>query len=261
MKKTALSALAAIGLLSAPAMRGQSATAKFEVASIRPCNEDNLARRNGGGPGSFSPGTLNLPCLSVKALIDRAYLAWADGRLHVWPPQLSIEGGPAWINSAHYRIEAKAGGPQSRGVMNGPMLQTLLEDRSRLKVHRETREVAVYALTVGRGGATLQPFRAGSCIKVEFDALPPPPEPGQPESLLCGMSEVTTKGYRLYGTSIAEFATEFSDRLDRPVVDKGSDDALGTGRPLLNVRRGTSRSAEVRVEARSGKGPRRIPGR
>lgn len=220
-KKTALAVVAAVGLLNGPAVRAQSATPKFEVASIKPCEEAGLARSsNGGGARAFSPGRLNLPCLSVMALIDRAYLAWAGGRLRVWPPQLAIEGGPAWINSAHYRIEAKAEGPQSRGAMNGPMLQALLEDRLKLKVHRETREAAVYALTVAKGGARLQPFREGSCIKVEFDALPRPPALGQPEPVLCGMSEVTAKGYRLYGTSIAEFATEFSDRLDRPVIDK-----------------------------------------
>lgn len=219
-KKMALAVVAAVGLLSVPAMRAQSATPKFDVASIKPCEGGDLARSKVGGAASFSPGRLNLPCLSVKALIDRAYLAWAGGRLRVWPPQLAIEGGPAWINSAHYRIEAKAESPQSRGAMNGPMLQALLEDRFKLKVHRETREAAVYALAVAKGGARLQPFREGSCIKVEFDALPRPPAPGQPEPVLCGMSEVTAKGYRLYGTSIAEFATEFSARLDRPVIDK-----------------------------------------
>jgi uncharacterized protein (TIGR03435 family) len=286
MKKMALAVVTAVGLLNARAMRGQSPTPKFEVTSIRPCEEGDLTRRNGGGAATFSPGRLNLPCLSVKALIDRTYLAWAGGRLHVWPPPLAIEGGPAWINSAHYRIEAKAEGPQSRGAMKGPMLQALLEGRFNLRVHRETRETAVYALTVAKGGATLQPFREGSCTKVEFDSLPPPPARGQPEPVLCGMSEVTAKGYMLYRTSIAGFATEFSDRLDRPVIDKtgivglfninldlpeadlypGSrspgDPALspGAGRPLLNVRRSAGCGAEARAEARSGQRSRRIPG-
>jgi len=104
--------------------------------------------------------------------------------------------------------------------MNGPMLQALLEDRFHLKIHREIRESAVYALTVARNGATLQPSLTGSCLKVEFDALPPPPKPGEPEQPWCGMSDVTEKEYALYGTSMADFATEFSNRLDRPVIDK-----------------------------------------
>jgi hypothetical protein len=40
----------------------------------------------------------------------------------------SISGGPAWINSDHYEINAKAEGAQSWGVMNGPMLRMLLEE-------------------------------------------------------------------------------------------------------------------------------------
>jgi uncharacterized protein (TIGR03435 family) len=37
-------------------------------------------------------------------------------------------------------------------MMRGPMLQALLEDRFQVKVHRETRELAVYALTVAKNG-------------------------------------------------------------------------------------------------------------
>jgi uncharacterized protein (TIGR03435 family) len=218
--KTALIVVAAAGLLNAPSARAQSATPKFEVASIKPCEAGDRVRRDGGGSSSFSPGRLNLPCLSVKGLIDRAYAVWTGVRLHVWPLPLAIEGGPHWISSAYYRIEAKAEGPQTRGAMNGPMLEALLEDRFKLRVHRETREAAVYALTVAKGGPTLEPFRQGSCTKVDFDALPPPPKPGQPEPVLCGMSDVTANGYTLNGTTLADFATEFSGRLDRPVIDR-----------------------------------------
>jgi uncharacterized protein (TIGR03435 family) len=158
--------------------------------------------------------------MSVRALIERAYVNWAGGHLHVWPAQTQIAGGPAWINSRRYQIEAKPASPQKRGTMNGPMLQALLEDRFHLKLHRETKEVPVYVLTVDKGGSKLQPFREGSCTRVEFEDMPPPPEPGQPEPVLCGMSEVTENGYRSFGTTIADFATEFSARLDRPVVDK-----------------------------------------
>jgi uncharacterized protein (TIGR03435 family) len=215
-----------VGIINAPAIRAQPAPSpKFEVASIRPCEDGDFAGRSAGGPGSgspasSSPGRLTVPCRTVKRLIERAYLEFADGRVHVWPEQISIEGGPAWINSGSYRIEAKAEGPQSRGTMNGPMLQALLEDRFKLKLHRATREVPVYALTVVKGGPKLQPFREGSCHPFNFDNLPHPPEPGQPDPLLCGISEVTAKGYDLYRTTMAEFSREFSARLDRPVIDK-----------------------------------------
>ncbi len=223
-----LAALAAVvaGIVNAPAIRAQPAPSpKFEVASIRPCEDGNSAGRSAGGPGSSSPassspGRLTVPCRTVKRLIERAYLEFADGRVHVWPEQISIEGGPPWIDSRSYRIEAKAEGPQSRGTMNGPMLQALLEDRFKLRLHRETREVPVYALTVARSGPKLQPFREGSCHPFDFDNLPHPPGPGQPDTSFCGISEVTAKGYDLYRTTLAEFSREFSARLDRPVIDK-----------------------------------------
>ena len=41
--------------------------------------------------------------------------------------------------------------------MRGPMLQTLLEDRFKLKIHHEAREVPAYALTVAKGGPKLRP--------------------------------------------------------------------------------------------------------
>lgn len=153
-------------------------------------------------------------------LIERAYIIYDGGHLHVWPPKLSVEGGPAWINSASYRIEAKSEGSEGRGLLNGPMLQALLEDRFQLKIRRETRHVPVYALTVAKGGAKLRPYREGSCVPLDLDQPPPSPDPAQPDPVYCGMSEVTPKGYKLYHTTLTEFATEFSDRLDRPVIDK-----------------------------------------
>lgn len=56
-------------------------------------------------------------------------------------------------------------------MMNGPMLQALLENRFRLKIHRETKEVPVYTLTVSKAGPPLQPFQ-GSCIPWDYDNPP-----------------------------------------------------------------------------------------
>jgi uncharacterized protein (TIGR03435 family) len=206
----------------APAILAQSPKPKFEVASIRPCEDGASDARIANGNGGPSPGRLDLRCQSLKALIDRAYINFADGHEHVWAPQVAIEGGPSWIDSDRYRIEAKPENPQSRGTMNGPMLQALLEDRFKLRLHRQIREIPVYALTVAKGGPKLRPYQEGSCVPLDFDNLnlAPPPKPGQPDPPFCGMSEVTATGYSLYRTTIADFATEFSARLDRPVIDK-----------------------------------------
>lgn len=47
--------------------------------------------------------------------------------------------------------------------MRGPMLQAPFEERFRLKVGRETREIAVYDLVVAKGGQKLKPFEEGTC--------------------------------------------------------------------------------------------------
>jgi len=64
--------------------------------------------------------------------------------------------------------------------MNGPMLQALLEDRFKLRIHRETRQLPVYELTVARGGSRLTQFREGSCTVVDWTKFPLPTlAPGQ----------------------------------------------------------------------------------
>lgn len=67
-----------------------------------------------------------------------------------------VAGAPGWAGSEHYDIVAKADG---EGILadaqSRQMYQILLADRFRLKVHRESQEVAVYALIVGKNGPKL----------------------------------------------------------------------------------------------------------
>jgi hypothetical protein len=84
-----------------------------------------------------------------------------DGKI----PTDGTDGGPDWIDTDGYTIEAKAEGVTDRALMQGPMLQAILEDRFKIKVHRETRETAVDALVIARGGSKLKPFVEGSCVR------------------------------------------------------------------------------------------------
>ncbi len=62
-----------------------------------------------------------------------------------------------------YSIEATAAGVTDRTVLMGAMLRTLLEDRFKLKIHRDTEEAPMYALTVAKGGFKLKPMKDGDC--------------------------------------------------------------------------------------------------
>ena len=59
---------------------------------------------------------------------------------------VDIVGGPAWLTSERYDLNAKAAGNEPFIQMAGPMMQMLLEDRCKLKLHRGTAEVPVYVL-------------------------------------------------------------------------------------------------------------------
>src|SRR5438105_8469490 len=98
----------------------QSTTAawpKFEVASIKPCKYRQPGARGGGG--NSSPGRLNLNCQTVAGLIRFAYGLFANGRFNT-PPIPPISGGPDWINSERYTVDAKADRKASLEVMQGP---------------------------------------------------------------------------------------------------------------------------------------------
>ncbi|MDR3698822.1 MAG: TIGR03435 family protein [Candidatus Sulfopaludibacter sp.] len=208
---------------------GHAVRPKFVVASIKPCRGGSSApeRKGGGGGGEFSPGTLRVDCSTVMDLIEGAYVLFANG--HVNPrSRAGVEGGPAWIHSDRYQIDAKADGAKGQGMMRGPMLQTLLEDRFKLRLHHETREVPAYALTVAKGGLKLRPFQAGTCIPRDFarffEQFPPQPFPELPPGQkYCG-GGVAVKGaiatLDATAMSIDDFFKYSLPALDRPVVNK-----------------------------------------
>jgi uncharacterized protein (TIGR03435 family) len=195
-------------------------TPKWEAVSIKRCGANvEGGRRSERGPSS--PDRLRLDCQTAKSLIFWSYVQWANG--HFNPLSLErLTGGPAWIDSELYQIDAKAELPQRLAALNGPMFQAILEDRFKLKIHRETREIPVYELTLVKGGAKLEPFTEGSCIHLDFNEPPilPAPKPGQPLPLICGMSRNSNSGYDLYGATMADFAVMLSSRLDRKVIDR-----------------------------------------
>ena len=225
----ALGAAVAVEAMGASAIQAQTSSVqaapavkpRFEVASVKVCRADpSPAFVGGGSRNTSSPGRLDLTCQTVTRLIQTAYLMYRAGRPNSAPFFLvPISGGPGWVDSDRYTIVAKAETPQSQGMMMGPMLQALLEDRFHLKIHREQKEVPVYALTVAKGGHKLQATKEASCTPFDPAQPPAPPSPGQRAS--CGVVMPDANGKLVtYGQTLAGLCLYFSGPLGRSVIDK-----------------------------------------
>jgi uncharacterized protein (TIGR03435 family) len=124
----------------------------FEVATIKPSHyspySDNI---------NYLP-TFRAQNTTLQYLIVFAYHLASDRQLI---------GGPKWMNSAQFDIEAKEADSVTQRLANmpfgemedalRPMVQGLLADRFQLRVHHEEREMRVLALTVAKSGPRLQP--------------------------------------------------------------------------------------------------------
>jgi uncharacterized protein (TIGR03435 family) len=168
--------VAGASVVSAPFARAQSAASakpQFEVALIERSVGCDPRTSIYGSPLGSSPGRLTLNCATVEGLVLGAYGRFANGHTSFSLPP-PILGGPSWIDSERYTIKAEAAGRENRAMMNGPMLQALLEDRFKLKLHRQTRQVPVFALTITKSGARLKPFQEGTCVPIDYAQDPRP---------------------------------------------------------------------------------------
>jgi uncharacterized protein (TIGR03435 family) len=92
-------------------------------------------------------------------------------------------------------VTAKAEGDVPFPRMAGPMLRALLEDRFKLKVHREAKEVPVYFLTVAKNGPKLQPTQEEACVPLDPNHPPAPlATPGQRAPNVCGRMYIRNSG-------------------------------------------------------------------
>jgi uncharacterized protein (TIGR03435 family) len=208
-----LLATAAYGLF------GQSdAHPVFEVASIKR-GASSAGPMDGPMGVSYKPGgrmiAMNAP---LRLLIQSAYAAHDSP--HSLPLRASqVVGGPAWIDSEGYNIEAK---PEANTDPKHAwlMLQSLLADRFRLGLHRETREFPVYDLTVKKSGLKLPAPKEVNCV-----SFPPGTTPHRvPGSVDCGYAPLllSSTGLRMNGRMLhmADLIRELAMTLDRPVLDK-----------------------------------------
>ena len=140
---------------NAPPLRAQTQTdtagahSAFEVVSVKP-NPTFTGRMQ--GTGSPSPGVYRARNIPLRFLCRVAYDI----------NSFNIFGGPDWIDSAGFDIDAKApvvpGQSRAGELRMMPlMLRSALEDRFKLKTHFETREMPVYILTIAKSGLKMKP--------------------------------------------------------------------------------------------------------
>jgi uncharacterized protein (TIGR03435 family) len=155
---------------------------EFEVASITP-NKRNERMYYG-----LRNDRMTIRNMTVKGLIQIAY-GKRDSQ---------ITGGPSWITSEYFDIDAKAERPQKA---THDMEKSLLASRFHLTLHRETKDASVYSVVVARGG-----------LKMKLSADQSEPEKGGPKELGPG---------RLIGDGIPMYIVTnlLSNMLGRTVID------------------------------------------
>jgi uncharacterized protein (TIGR03435 family) len=219
-----------VGLITAQAFGAQSPPANavkitFDVTSIKPNNSLAGLSSMGFPPG----GRFTATNISLRELIRLAY---------GMPPQLlpasQLLGGPNWIDSERFDIMATAGddalvasgGPSPQMIL---MIRALMEDRFKLTLHEEDRELPIYALVMARKEGKLGPRL--SRTQVDCSALRAArgtiaPSPGSPPPLpppgvkpRCG-SNGSPGRLAGSGTTISALSTGLSRGIDRVVIDR-----------------------------------------
>lgn len=175
----------------------------FEVASVKP--DPSPALRHVLLPPVG--GRLSTRGASLRLLIQNAYGVQS----------FQISGGPEWMNSSGFVIEAKAAGNPDRSQIS-LMLQSLLEDRFKLKVHRENKVLPLYFLTVAKNGLKLPKSTEGDCVDS-------PLANGQRPLPPCASATVafeSSTGLDLEGRKVGmeDLIKAVSGMLQRPIVDK-----------------------------------------
>ena len=215
-----------------PVRPSDAATLRFEVASVKTCAVEPNTGNERRPEYKITPGRADIECLTLERIIYFAY----GGVGSLKNPLLNdhpldpthVRGGPGWIRSQKFTINGKAEGTADRTVLMGPMLRALLEERFQLKAHRQTEEIAMYAMTVAKGGLKIKPLQEGGCTSRDtikglsqdavaaFDRGPTP---------ICGsfssMGDGVNANWVLGGQSLARFASSILSNLtDRYVMDK-----------------------------------------
>ena len=198
--------------LSAQSPVPVSSARSFEVASIKQNVSDDTRAYFSPTPGIR---WLNVP---LRTLIVRAY------EIPVSAERFTLQGGPDSLLALRFDVSAN----EPEGTPSGQtmaMLRTLLADRFNLRIHREMRQMPIYALTVAREGTLGPNLRRSSLDCAAFaaaggkrgDATAPRSADGQE---LCVGDRITGAVLTLqHAGPLAQLVTRAQGFVDRPVVN------------------------------------------
>jgi uncharacterized protein (TIGR03435 family) len=191
----------------------------FEVASVKvsaPLPPGVMMFNMGGAP--IDPGRIDYKGINLRSLIARAYGV----------KDFQVEG-PQWLEDSRYDIVATIPKGSNTEQIN-LMMQGLLKERFKLALHRESKPLAVYTLSVAKGGPKLKAVDAASLAAASPPlppgALPPPPPPpgtGGPGGRGMGLGirmMIGPNNRRMNGNAtMKRLCDMLSNLTDRPVVD------------------------------------------
>jgi uncharacterized protein (TIGR03435 family) len=201
---------------SIPDANGRTLT--FEAASVKP--NKSIERNRGAG---FQPGGRFLARnMTLRSLVGIAYGTPQP------LPSFRVVGGPAWIDSDGFDIEAKAVG-DFQETQGGPgfsnsgelMLRTLLADRFHLKAHTETRDLPIYALVQARSNGSLGPRLSRSnvdcdaAVAAAVAARAAGATPSPADRPVCAF-----RGFTGSGVTLGQLSAVLTPLLQRVVLDR-----------------------------------------
>jgi uncharacterized protein (TIGR03435 family) len=133
-----------------------------------------------------TPGMLSARNATLKELIEGVYAV----------ENYQVTGGPVWLESARFDVDAKPGSATGREQMLA-MMRLVLTDRFKLAIHRETKDLSVYAMVLTKGGPKFKK------------------SPQRDETTPLGFNNL---GRNTDMASFARYLTRFGS--DLPVIDK-----------------------------------------
>lgn len=190
---------------------------EFEVASVRQSLPGGITKTNFGLDLFEDTGRLH-GMFSANTYLN-AYIQFAY-KLPACREQAEMLEShlPAWANAAPFEIKARAEGNPTKDQVR-LMMQSLLEDRFKLRMRIETRQLPVYALVLvepGKLGPGLHPHDAGTgCVERQQPNLGP--TPSQKPPVFCG-DDIWREGGRVHArmlnTTMAHVAEMFTEAGD-----------------------------------------------